>query len=79
MTHICLHFVVIRVDEQDTLKRYRVLTLALATILTGRKLVKILSADYDEGCIEVVVEAQDIQPPPIPADFRVEVDAWPVP
>lgn len=72
------HNVVIKVSEPDTLKRYRVLTLALATVLTGRRLVSIESADYDAGCIEIVVEAQDIQPPPVPADFRVEVEAWPV-
>jgi hypothetical protein len=72
------HFVTIRVEEDDTLKRYRVLTLALATVLTGRKLVRIIDADYDQGHIELVVEAQHIQPPPVPADFRVEVDSWPI-
>lgn len=70
------HLVQIDVDEEDTLSRYRKLTLALATILTGRTLIRINGADYESGHIEMIVEAERILPPPDPAEFRVSVEKW---
>lgn len=72
------HFVAIDVEENDTLRRYRALTLALATVLVGRRLERIVLADYEEGHIEMVVEAEMIVPPIVPATFHVTVNTWPL-
>lgn len=74
------HFVCIRVvNEPNTLKRYRSLNLGVMTVLSGKRLLRVLGADYDEGIVEMIVQAEQITPPATPAEFHIKVDSWPVP
>lgn len=74
------HHVTITVDERsdNTLKRVQILTDALLRVVQGSKLIRVLSADYIEGCIELVLEG-----PPrcdgIDATVSVEVEPLPGP
>ena len=74
-----IHHVVITVeDEPDALKRIAVLNTAFYKILSGTRLVRVVHADYEKGCIEALVEADRIVPDIAPAAVHVKIDAWPV-
>ena len=72
------HYVVIRVeDEPDLVKRASILFETMIQVVMGRKLVDTLEANFDQGCMRLVVEAADIRPATTPAHVQVFVDCWP--
>lgn len=76
---IGIHHVTIRVNEpKDMLKRIAILHTAMVKILSGTRLIRVLSADYESGCIEMLVEADAVKPSIVPGHVEIEVEAWPV-
>lgn len=72
--------VVIQVeDEPDVLKRIAVLNTAMFRILqSATRLVEVLSANYESGCVELRIQSnQRIHPSPIPSKVTVEFRAAP--
>lgn len=72
------HHVTITVEERtgSTVRQIRLLTDALLRVVQGAKLKQVLSADYIEGCIEIVLEG----PPKCDGiDAKVSVEAEPMP
>lgn len=65
------------VDEvQDVLKRIALLNGALFSVLTGGRLVRVIHADYEAGCLEALIESAVSRPP---IEGRVSVRYEPQP
>lgn len=70
------HLVRIEITKptDDILRRISLLNTTLLRVLTGTRLIRLVSADYTGGCIEVVVEADRIRPPIAPGAVSVTID-----
>lgn len=72
-----LHHVTIRVDDEpDVLKRVALLNTALLKVIQGTRLIDVLDSDYEHGCIELLIEAEQINPSIVPGRVNVEIDRW---
>lgn len=72
-----LHVITVRVDDEpDLLKRIALLNTAMLQVLTGRRLIRTLEADYEAGCLRFLIEAAQITPSITPGRVHVEIDAW---
>lgn len=72
-----LHVITVRVeDEPDLLKRIALLNSAMLQVLTGRRLIRTLEANYETGCLRFLIEAAQIRPSIAPGRVHVEIDAW---
>lgn len=71
------HHVKITIDpEADLIKRAAILMTAMTKTLTGTRLIRVLEADYEAGCIVMVIEADTVNPNIAPAFVHIEVKKW---
>ena len=72
-----LHAITVRVDDEpDLLKRIALLNTAMLQVLTGRRLIRTLEANYETGCLRFLIEASPVTPSITPGRVHVEIDAW---
>jgi hypothetical protein len=72
-----VHRVIVKVTKDgELLKRISLLNTAMLRVLSGTILIRVLSADYEEGCIELLVEADNINPSIVPGEVTVRIEPW---
>ena len=73
---LVLYKVRIEALDSSVLRRVATLNAALFRLMLSSRLKEVLSADYEGGCLELLVEANQLSPEVVPGRVNIEIDNW---